>query len=91
MGCLLDARTVPVYPRWVGYFNIWIALLFIPGAFAFILKTGPFAWNGLLSFWLASGAFFSWLIVMTPLTLKAIDRSDAADEPHSAACPIPCP
>lgn len=38
------------------------------------LRSGPFAWNGLQSFWVAAGAFFVWLVAMTPLTLHAIDR-----------------
>lgn len=75
MGILADRRPVPVYPRWVAYLNIWIALLFVPGAFAFIFKHGPFAWNGILSFWVAASAFFTWLVVMTPLTIKAINRT----------------
>lgn len=75
-GALLDQGPVKPFPRWVGYFNIWIALLFVPGAFAFIFKTGPFAWNGLLAFWVAAGAFFVWLMVMTPVVLKAIAKPD---------------
>lgn len=43
-----------------------------PGAFAYMFRTGPFAWNGLLAFWLAASAFFAWLITMMCLTLRAI-------------------
>jgi hypothetical protein len=35
-------------------------------------KSGPFAWNGALVFWLAGSTFFVWFIVMTVTLLKAI-------------------
>jgi hypothetical protein len=75
LGTLSDRSHDPVFPRWTGYLNLWIGFLFIPGAFAYVFKSGPFAWNGLLSFWIAATAFFTWLVVMTPLTLRAIDRT----------------
>ncbi|MFT4054124.1 MAG: hypothetical protein QM681_06425 [Novosphingobium sp.] len=75
IGTFTDRRPDPVFPRWVGYLNLWIGLLFCPGALAYIFRSGPFAWNGLLAFWVAAGAFFVWLVAMTPLTLGAINRS----------------
>ncbi len=69
---LQDTSPVPVFPRWAAYFNVWIALLFVPGGIAYFFRTGPFAWNGLLAFWVAAGAFFVWLVVMSWLMLKAI-------------------
>lgn len=74
MGAFMDKRPDPIFPRWAGYLNIWLGLLLVPGALAYIFRTGPFAWNGILSFWIAASAFFVWLIVMTPLTLSAINR-----------------
>jgi hypothetical protein len=79
MGALLDRSEVPVFPRWTAYFNLWVALLFIPGALAYFFRSGPFAWNGLFDFWLAGGAFFAWLMAMTPVVLKAI-----ANNPENA-------
>lgn len=72
-GVLQDNGPQPVFPRWAAFFNMWVALLFIPGGFAFFFRTGPFAWNGLLAFWVAASAFFAWLLVMTWLVLRAID------------------
>lgn len=51
-------------PRWVGFFNLWCALLAIPGMFSGFFKTGPIAWNGILSFWLEASVFLLWLLVM---------------------------
>jgi hypothetical protein len=75
-GVWQDKSAVPVFPRWVAYFNAWVALLFVPGAFAYFFRSGPFAWNGILSFWVAAGAFFAWLIVMTSAMLKTISDEE---------------
>ncbi|MEO0438313.1 MAG: hypothetical protein AAF098_15540 [Pseudomonadota bacterium] len=70
---LIDQRETPLFKRWVGYFNIWIAILFLPGALITFFKTGPFSWDGILVFWLALTLFLSWLFVMAVAVSKAID------------------
>ena len=77
-GIFADKSNTPPYPRWVGYFNIWTAILFIPGGFAYFVRRGAFAWDGILAFWLAAAAFFFWLIVMWLLTLKAVSNRSAS-------------
>lgn len=79
LGALLDKGQPPVFPRWTAYFNMWVALLFVLGALAYFFRTGPFAWNGFFDFWLAAGAFFAWLVVMTPLVLRAIADAPECD------------
>lgn len=75
LGTLADRGPRPVYPRWVAYFNIWVGLLFVPGGVSYFFRTGPFAWSGLLAFWVAAGAFFVWLLVMPWVTVKSINES----------------
>lgn len=71
---LQDTSALPVYPRWVAYLSLWAAFLFLPaGAIAFF-QAGPFAWNGLLAFYVPVVPFFVWLIAITFLTIKAIKR-----------------
>jgi hypothetical protein len=70
-----DKATPAIYPRWLAYFNIWIAILFVPGGFAYFVRTGPFAWDGLLAFWGAAAAFFLWLVVMCSQVLASARRS----------------
>jgi hypothetical protein len=49
----------------------------VPGGVAYFFRTGPFAWNGLLAFWVAASAFFIWLLVMPWITLRAINNAEA--------------
>ncbi|MEM7284584.1 MAG: hypothetical protein AAF438_23555 [Pseudomonadota bacterium] len=74
---ILLKRDQQLYPRWVGYFNLWFAILFLPGALVTFFKTGPFAWDGILVFWLALGLFASWAFVMAWSTDRAIRTPDA--------------
>ena len=69
---LADRRAQPIFPRWAGYFNIWIALLYVPAILLPFFKSGPLAWNGVLPFWLGAAAFFGWIVVMTVLSLRAL-------------------
>jgi hypothetical protein len=70
-----------VFPRWVGYFNVWCAALLLPAVLIPFFKTGAFAWHGIFEFWLAAVVFFGWVVVMTVVTLRAIGtqaREEAA-------------
>lgn len=66
------------FPRWYGYLVIWIALMFEVGAFAFLPRTGPFAWNGLLVFWFPFTLFGVWMTATLVVLLGAIRRQEQA-------------
>jgi hypothetical protein len=69
-----DKSPRPVFPRWVGFFNFWIALLFVPGCLVTFFKTGPFAWNGLIAFWVPACIFGPWFFVVSAYVIKAANR-----------------
>jgi hypothetical protein len=69
-----DKRDVPIFPRWAATFSYFVAAVFTLGAGAVFTEHGPFAWNGLLSFWVPLSVFGGWLLVMTVLLVRAIDR-----------------
>jgi hypothetical protein len=71
-----------VFPRWVGYFNIWTAVLFCPGSLLYFFKDGPFAWNGALSWWLVVVVFCAWFVVMFFAMRRAIG-TQKLEEDHS--------
>lgn len=70
VAILRDRRESPTFPRWLAYFNFWAAFCFLPAFLCVFFKTGPFAWNGLLSFWLAAALFGGWFLVMAIMLLK---------------------
>jgi hypothetical protein len=70
---LSDAAESPLYPRWAGYLSVFIGTVQTSAAPLVYFKDGPFAWNGLIAFWMPVVEFFTWFIVFTVLTLKAID------------------
>jgi len=70
----LDARPDPVFPRWVAHFNVLAAVLMIPGAFAFLHKTGPLAFDGSLSFSLRLVTFAVYVAVMFFVLLGVLNR-----------------
>ena len=78
--CILNDKSGKnVYPRWVGFANIWIAILFLPGALLPFFHSGPFSWNGVIGFWLVGVAFFGWIIMMWWMTVKAIKNDPGND------------
>lgn len=78
LAVLSDRSKSPVYDRWIGYFNLWLAFLLLPGSLITFFKTGPFAWNGLFTFWMPLSLFGLWYVVMLWVTIGAIRRQTAA-------------
>jgi len=73
---LRDQRPTPLFPRWAGYFNIWVVLMFAPASLVVLVHDGPLAWNGIISWWLAVIAFFLWMVGNTWVLIKAVNRDD---------------
>jgi hypothetical protein len=69
----IDRREVPSFPRWYGYFNIWYAILGVPGCAVFLFKDGPLAWDGMFAFWIPLTVFSIWMVVTTVMLSKAVD------------------
>jgi hypothetical protein len=69
----IDKRQVPSFPRWFGYFNIWYAILGVPGCAIYLFKTGPLAWNGMFAFWIPLTVFCIWMVVTTVMLVKSVD------------------
>ncbi|HEY1966327.1 MAG TPA: hypothetical protein VGH89_00155 [Pseudonocardia sp.] len=81
IGILTDTAEHPVFPRWSGYLNIWVAASFLPAVLLVFVKSGPVAWNGIFSWWLGAAAFFGWVLVMTGLLLRAINHQARTGQP----------
>ncbi|MBI3217126.1 MAG: hypothetical protein HYZ38_25195 [Mycobacterium sp.] len=64
LAILQQSAVHPVFPRWVGYLNLWVAVAFVPATAIPFFSTGILAWNGLLGFWIPVGVFVIWFAVM---------------------------
>lgn len=62
-----------VYPRWIGYLNLYCGMGLLAGLLIPFFDHGPFAWNGVVGFWVVATDFFIWVFVMWIYTVKAID------------------
>jgi hypothetical protein len=80
---LADTAARPFLPRWACFFTLWVAFTGIGGGFATFVMTGPFAWNGLLGFWVPVAFFLVLLAVIQVFLLKAIRRQEQEDESES--------
>lgn len=68
-----------VFAPWVAYFNLVIALALAPATFTALAFDGPFAWDGLLSFWVKNIAIGVWIIVMGAVLAQNISRQHAEE------------
>lgn len=71
---LSDKRPEPFIPRWACFFTIMVCFSGSGGMLATFFKVGPFAWDGIIGFWLPVGSFAAWLFVMFPLLLRGVKR-----------------
>lgn len=74
LAVLMDRSERPLFPRWVGWFDMVVALLFVAGGPVLFVKHGVFAWDGLLAFWAVLGAFGAWFTVTFVAVLRAVGR-----------------
>lgn len=77
-----DKSPNPVFPRWSCYYNLFSATAILPGCLVVLFKSGPFAWNGVFSWWLPVVDFGIWFIVMTVLLIKGIKRQANGEMPE---------
>lgn len=59
-----DPSPIPVFPRWVGWYSLCMAFGSLTGSLIPFFTSGPFTWNGFISFWIAGAIFFAWYIIM---------------------------
>ncbi|MDA4108647.1 hypothetical protein BHQ17_21005 [Mycolicibacterium holsaticum] len=80
LSIYLDDRPDPVFPRWVAHFNIAAAALLVPSAFSILHKSGPLAWDGVLSFHLRLSVFACYIVVMFVVLVGVVNRQGEEQE-----------
>lgn len=74
---LRDNRDKPIFPKWLAWLGIWIALEFFVELIMPYFRSGPFSWNGLFAYWIPFFAPFVWIIVISVFMFKAANRLSA--------------
>ena len=73
-GFLSDTRAVPLFPKWLSWYGIWVGFMFIAECLMPFFKDGPFSRSGLLNFYIEFGIWFVWVPTVSFYILKAIHR-----------------
>ncbi|GAY22201.1 hypothetical protein SFOMI_2756 [Sphingobium fuliginis] len=74
---LSDKSARPKFPRWYGFLCFWVGILLMTGLFVPFFKVGPFAWNGLLAFWVAAITLGIWINITGALVLGVAKQGRA--------------
>lgn len=67
-------RDIDIFPRWYGYLSLWVFIALVPGALCLLVKTGPFAWNGLIVFWFAVLVFTLFFMISPKVLVPAVRK-----------------
>jgi len=74
LAIFLDRQPRPVFARWVAHFNLVIGAALVPACFVAVVMEGPFAWDGVVGFWVRNLAVGAWIAVMGGVLGQAIQR-----------------
>jgi hypothetical protein len=84
IAIFLDRRGI--FPKWLAYMSLWGIVTELVAIPIWIFRSGPYAWDGLISFYLGTVIFVVWEICLIVCLYKAIKRQppEEIDEPAGA-------
>ena len=87
LAVLFDRSDHPIFPRWVGYVDLFAAVAYAGGAPAAFVKTGAFGWDGFFTLWLPLVGFSLWLGATFTFSLRRAgsERGSSSPGDRSAA------
>ena len=77
LAIILDDNNV--LPKWLGYYTVWQYVTELMAAPVWISKSGPFAWNGLMTFWFAMILYVSWQMIVYVCIFRSIRKQPEAE------------
>jgi hypothetical protein len=66
---------VEVFPRWVGYVNLLVVICYLPEILIYLLKSGPFAWDGIVGFWIPAVLLIGYMLASPFILRDAVRRA----------------
>lgn len=82
---LSDKRAVPLVPKWLCWYGIWVGFSFVAEVLMPFFMDGLFARNGILNFWIEFFVWFFWIVGLSAYILIAIGRLQAEARGATAA------
>lgn len=77
-----------LFPRWLGYLNIWAPIIFTPAVMLPFFKSGPFSWNGVFVLWIPATVFVIQFIANVVLLLRAVNVPETPSDEPSRTRPL---
>lgn len=74
VASLKDKRSDPFVAKWLAWFSIWLAVMFVTLSLMPFFRSGPFARNGILNYWIEFGLLIVWMLAISVPMLKAVGR-----------------
>jgi len=74
IGFLADKREVPLIPKWLAWYGIWVGFMFAAECLMPYFMNGAFARSGILNFWIEFLIWMVWVPYLTICGFKAIGR-----------------
>ena len=81
LAIILDQNNI--LPKWLGYYTIWQYVTELVAAPVWIARSGPFAWNGLMTFWLAMAMYVPWQIIVYVCIYRSIKNQPDDELEHA--------
>jgi hypothetical protein len=83
LGVVLLGRRDPgvpqLMPRWVAYLSLFVTLSFFEVLLLLFFKSGPFAWHGIVTYYVILIGFFGWMAAVSYHTLTALRQLEHAE------------
>lgn len=76
---LADKRAVPLFPKWLSWYGIWVGFMFIAEVLMPFFKDGAFSRQGSLNFYIEFAIWFVWVPLVSHAILRAIGRLEAEE------------
>jgi hypothetical protein len=69
-----------VFPKWFAYVSVWQIVTEAMATQMWVFHSGAFAWNGMITFYIAVVIFALWIGCLLPILWKA-ERAESVDAP----------
>ncbi len=90
LGCFTAAYAVlaiaifydrnQVFPKWFAYLSIWQIVTEVIATQMWVFHSGAFAWNGMITFYIAVVVFGLWIACLLPI-MRVAGRAESARTP----------